>query len=314
MGFDVQRKRLAVWLLAWLIGHPALAIVLRPGYPHEPTRPPPDDPGFAHVGTVGQLSGVYIGRGWVLTAAHVVANAQPRFVLGGVAYDSVERSSLQLVTRPNVHADLALFRLVDPPSLPALRIAAEKPVQDEVVTLVGNGWSPRPGEIHWDADWQQVSPARAIYSGLVKQGPGVLRWGRNAITWTDRPVEIGDHSTHSFQVRFDPTGGPAEECTVSTGDSGGAAFAKRQGSWELVGILFARNLLEGQPGNAVVFGNVTEIADLSFYRDQIEDITDAGAGLRLWGLAGLVGVVALLAAALVWISRRRRASRAGPRG
>ena len=35
------------------------------------TTAPADDPGFAHVGNRGGLTGVYLGRRWVLTANHV---------------------------------------------------------------------------------------------------------------------------------------------------------------------------------------------------------------------------------------------------
>src|SRR5580704_15894094 len=37
------------------------------------TTPPADDPGFANVGIRGSGSGIYLGNGWVLTAAHVGA-------------------------------------------------------------------------------------------------------------------------------------------------------------------------------------------------------------------------------------------------
>ena len=35
------------------------------------TTAPADDPGFANVGNRGGLTGVYLGRRWVLTANHV---------------------------------------------------------------------------------------------------------------------------------------------------------------------------------------------------------------------------------------------------
>ena len=290
--------RLCVALACWLLALPATGIVLRPGGSASPTLPPPDDPGFGHVGTVSGLSAVYIGGGWVLTAAHVVKNDSPVLELNGVTHASVPESMVRLETGPEEAADLALFRLVDPPALPHLRIARDEPEPDEIVTLVGNGWTPRAGEVHWNAAWEEVEPARSVYTGFIKEGPGVMRWGRNAVTWAQRSLALVSLSTRTFQVRFDATGGPEEECTVSTGDSGGAAFIKRGGRWELAGILIARVSLDDQPSNVVVYGDRSEIADLSFYRDQIQDLTRASNGFRIGIVAAVIAAAGLLLVAL----------------
>lgn len=302
--------RLCSALACWLLVQSASGIVLRPGGSAPPTLPPPDDPGFGHVGTVSKLSAVYIGGGWVLTAAHVVKDDSPVLELNGVTHASVPESTVRLETGPEKTADLAVFRLVDPPALPNLRIARNAPEPDEIVTLVGNGWTPRAGEVHWNAAWEEVEAARSVYTGFIQGGPGVMRWGRNAVTWAQRSLALVSLNTRTFQVRFDATGGPEEECTVSTGDSGGAAFIKRGGRWELAGILIARTSFESQPSNVVVYGDRSEIADLSFYRDQIQDLTRASNGARIGIVAGAIATGGLLLAALV--SRRRRFRRADP--
>ena len=286
--------------------------MLRPGGSASPTLPPADDPGFGYVGSVSNLSAVYIGGGWVLTAAHVLKHDSPVFELTGVAYASVPESTVRLETGPEQTADLALFRLLDPPALPHLRIARDAPEPDEIVTLVGNGWTPRDGEVHWNAAWEEVEPARSVYTGFIRGGPGVMRWGRNAVTWSQRSLALVSLNTRTFQVRFDATGGPEEECTVSTGDSGGAAFIKRGERWELAGILIARTSFDGQPSDVVVYGDRSEIADLSFYRDQIQDLTRASNATRIGITAGVIATAGLWLAARV--SRRRRLGRADPHG
>jgi len=59
------------------------------------------------------------------------------------------------------------------------------------------------------------------------------------------------------------------ESQAVPGDSGGAVFIKRSGTWELAGILFSRFLYTDQPSETAVFGNQSAAADVSFYREQI---------------------------------------------
>jgi hypothetical protein len=53
--------------------------------------------------------------------------------------------------------------------------------------------------------------------------------------------------------------------------------------------------LDGQPNNTVVYGNGTLIADVFFYRDQIEDLAPqikAVPSMSRWGMGGLALVLA----------------------
>ena len=76
-----------------------------------------------------------------------------------------------------------------------------------------------------------------------------------------------------MQSRFetDFSGGQAtkHEAQVAVGDSGGGAFIKRGDTWELAGVLFAADRNPEQPKRTSIQGNLTLIADLSVYRDQI---------------------------------------------
>ena len=60
------------------------------------------------------------------------------------------------------------------------------------------------------------------------------------------------------------------------GDSGGAVFLKRGSQWELVGMMFAITIYDGQPYfTTAVFGQSTYLADIAWYKPQIESIIAA---------------------------------------
>jgi hypothetical protein len=83
--------------------------------------------------------------------------------------------------------------------------------------------------------------------------------------------------TQSFATRFDdlPGSPPGQhEADIVPGDSGGGAFTGSGGSARLVGILFARAPLEGQPANTSIFGDFGIIADLFAYRTDILAVID----------------------------------------
>ena len=64
-------QRTLLLALALLLSAPAEALVFVSGDGQGNTSPPPDDPGWNHVGRVSGLNGIYLGNGWVLTANHV---------------------------------------------------------------------------------------------------------------------------------------------------------------------------------------------------------------------------------------------------
>ena len=94
--FTFELLRLCLLLTAPLS---ASAVVHTTGDGSGNTTPPPDDPGFANVGSTldpSGLSGVYLGNRWVLTAGHV---GEPSFVFDGVTYAPVP-GSRQVIDYP----------------------------------------------------------------------------------------------------------------------------------------------------------------------------------------------------------------------
>jgi hypothetical protein len=222
-----------------------------------------DDPGWDSVGIVGNLTGVYLGRGWVLTANHV---GEKDITLAGVVYPAVVGSKIQFMTGASTAADLAVYRIVGRPKLPEVVLSASPPVAGvDEVTLIGHGWNREPTLTDWTASWTEVPPGPAFYSGYKQATGRTMRWGNNVVEETGVIVT----TTESFLVTFDESGGVPNESQAVPGDSGGAVFIKRDGAWELAGILFSRLLFTDQPSETAVFGNESAAADVSFYREQI---------------------------------------------
>jgi hypothetical protein len=242
---------------------PAGAVVIDTGDGTGNTSAPADDPGWDNVGRAGGLTGVYLGRGWVLTANHV---GERDIWLDGVLYPAVPGSKIRFMTDANTAADLAVYRIVGRPDFPEVVLSASPPVAGvDEVTLIGKGWTREPTLTKWTSSWTESPPGPAVYFGFKFGTGGVMRWGANVVEETGVLVT----TTESLLVTFDESGGVLHESQAVSGDSGGAVFVKRGSTWELAGILFARLLFVGQPSDTAVFGNKSAAADVSFYREQI---------------------------------------------
>jgi hypothetical protein len=88
----------------------------------------------------------------------------------------------------------------------------------------------------------------------------------------------GDRDIISMITVFDKstsTGNTPLEFQAGAGNSGSSVFYKRNGEWELAGIVHAVSTFEGQPGNTAVYGNATIISDLYYYnQDYFHSISD----------------------------------------
>lgn len=287
----------AVASLALPLGASAVVIVTGDGTGN--TTAPADDPGFANVGVTSTgHSGVYLGDGWVLTANHVGPVA---ITLKGVSYPPVVGSVVRLDNPSGPQPDLIVYRINGFPALPAVVLSSGAPSTPDELLCIGNGWNRTASQTSWNTNWQEAPPP--VYSGF-KRGVGKsLRWGRNRVNATN--VDVND--TRSITVAFDQAGGSSHEFQAVSGDSGGGCFLKRAGTWQLVGLLHSRTLVPdpnapdtdppGQPSNTAAYTNLSVLADVAYYRSEIEANTPPlGEVPALPPLAG-AALAAILAAA-----------------
>lgn len=259
---------------------PAGAVIIDSGDGTGNVNPPgsePDDtitsdPGWAYVGSVNGLSGVYLRNRWVLTANHVGPGA---IELEGVSYDYIAGSAVRLTNGDGTHPDLIVFGIATDPGLPELPIRSNTSSPNGDVVLIGYG---RDRGVATDSDdpdiWQP--PPDPPDPPIPGWWWGVLlskRWGVNRVAgpWPGTP-----NNTVSFYTVFDyPTalGHVDDEAQAAYGDSGGAVFAQQGKSWELAGIMLFNGLHEGHLNGSVLRDELTGAADLSNYRQQILDLT-----------------------------------------
>jgi hypothetical protein len=248
-----------VALLALLgIPGPGRAVLISTGEGSENTAPPSADPGFANVGVLNGLSGVYVRNGWVITASHVGEGA---ISLAGILYQPIDGSGVTMRNADGSLTDLLVFKLAERPDLPDLLLTNSAPTLNSLLTIVGRGRNR--GEA---TSWMG-------HVGWAWGAGSAIRWGTNRIGEVGR-VSVG---TQSFWIYFDDLpGNPSgqSEADLVTGDSGGAAFTGSGASAELIGILIARATYEDQPANTSLYGNAGVIADLFPYRNDLLEVID----------------------------------------
>lgn len=216
---------------------------------------PADDPGWANVGVCDRWTAVYLGRGWVLTAAHVGAS---NIILEGTTYTADVKSQERVLNRDGTAADLMLFRIDPEPDLPSVKISDEPPPVGSLIVMVGSGLGR--GE-------KTTGEGRV---GFSWQAPSVKRWGTSLVHQRLHDQSVGN--TDTFSTRFS-IARTAHEAHAAHGDSGGAAFAYLEDRWQLVGIILAVDHHIGQPERSAVYGNQTMIADLALYSQFIQGVT-----------------------------------------
>jgi hypothetical protein len=264
-------------LLAALLSLAAIpsghAIVIYGGTGVENATAPANDPGWAHVGSIGGATGVYLGSfggvPWALTAAHVGAGTlqldSGSFAAAGAAV---------VIRNPDGSAtDLAAFPLTTAPLLPNLSLAGTAPAANSTVLLMGTGSRETGALRYWSvavdptgpgsADtWTELPNATGANRAGHTLGAGGKRWGEALYTSTF-DYTLGSATQTGVATRLEAIVGSSQ---AAGGDSGGAIFFHNGTSWGLLGIISAVGTLENQPANTAVTFNQTLGVSIPEYR------------------------------------------------
>jgi hypothetical protein len=219
--------------------------------------------------------------------------------------------------------------------LPNLNIASQEftgptPLNPSKVTFIGPGPTRWSAETQWAAavvpgtnpngsgndtwtescggEGQPVCNQTGYKSFLPDDD--VKRWGTNQIADEDAlfggsdtnlrgTIRLNNRDIVSMVTRFDAPGAGStalvNETQTVAGDSGSAVFHKRNGNWELIGIVnavFPPLSYDRAPSTAAaVYGSYTTFADLSYYRDEILRIMNDHPYDLVMGDVNLDGVV-----------------------
>jgi len=219
-------------------------------------------PYWAHLGRIDRSTGIYLGHGQVLTAAHVGEGA---FIMpDGRRYEPVAGTARFFKNQDGSVADLCLFRIHlnagDPlTKLAPVHLSTQAPKSGTSLMLLAGG----------------AGSCIETATGYTWSNDYRLRWGVNAIHEVySSPMPTNIFASYGFATRYDK--GP-DRCQAAPGDSGGAAFHFNAdaGQWELAGIIVA---VDSEFGRAD-YGNQTYIADPALFREQVAEALDAAKTL-----------------------------------
>jgi len=288
---EMHRVTLSVLFLAFVLLTPVRAIEEFPqvGSPYYNTTAPTSsdianwntgwgtsggETGWNYVGQInGLASGVYLGNGWALTAAHVPISPGDTFVVDGGSYTI--GASQEVGT-----TDLRLFQISSQPSLPSLTLSGSPPVPFS----------------------QTQTGSSLAMLGFGNGGGTNETWGLDTVTQIDQEVDVSGFSSNDlFTINgqyFDGSASITNNAQVVLYDSGGGDFIfnTTTQTWELAGI----NEVTGSGtinGQNVTFSGMVQV---NTYQSQIQGII-ATPEPSTWALLGL-------GLASVWGYSRRRVS------
>jgi hypothetical protein len=296
-----------IFLLTFsLIPLPAHAVIVAGGDGTQNTTQGAMPNGWNNVGTVDGASAVYLGDGWVLTAAHVggVGLGTGVNFVGYGTYHS-DGQVVRLKTGSS-NADLQMFHLSAAPNLPSLNIASSSPAASTAIYMAGYGRNRAAGLTYYSVTgpsdnptWTELPNSIGANAAGYKYAAGnTKRWGTNlTIDDPDNPghttaiVNAGSGPTQVFFADFSNPG-TSSEAQLANGDSGGGVFDSAN---NLIGLINYKDTFTNQPAynpsisgstDTAIFGNRSVMADLSAYRSQILAVIPEPSTLSLLLLTG----------------------------
>ncbi len=231
--------------------------------------------------TIGGGTGIYLGpgnsgqTGYVLTADHLA-----KLSIGSDL--RIDGNGYEILSRTQINTnDLYLYEVDSNsigklPDLPTVSIASAHPSVNDEILMLGRGTriqgtdgnpltSDTVNQNGFDVyNWGGASTE--ISFGLNNVSGDIPWAGGNAtVDWSNG---IGHSGSLFYSIFDDPGSGNYNnswEGQASSGDSGGSAFIKRDGVWELAGITSVTLSNGRQPANTAAFGNATAFANVAAY-------------------------------------------------
>ncbi len=261
--------------------------------------------GWDYVGRISAANGApssvtYLGNSWFITAHHVQQLDNPTGVVLNANSYGIDGSSWKRITNSTgIGADLTLFKVNGSVSgLATVNIASNTPSNGSALKMIGDGRNRNSSLITWYVDttpgswvwktntftgWDSTAQGYTYASGSSK------RWGTNTVDGKVSGVNDGFGLTDMFYSDFDSGAGEAQGATY---DSGGGVFTGTTNNWQLAGVMLTVGTYNNQPRNTAVFGDETYMADLSAYRNQINQvIPEPTTGILLVGVGIVFGVI-----------------------
>lgn len=262
-------------------------------------------PGWDYVGKISSANGAsssvtYLGNSWFVTANHVKQLDNPTGVVLNATSYAIDSSSWRRITNSSGSgADLILFKVNSSVAgLSAVTIASNTPSTGAALTMIGNGLNRATSLTTWYVDttpsswvWSTTNFAGAdkTYQGYNSASGTTKRWGANTVNGAIDAINDGYGITDTFYTDFDNVAGEAQGATY---DSGGGVFTGTTSNWQLAGVMMTVGTYNSQPANTAVFGDVTYVADLTAYRDQINQvIPEPTTAVLLAGVGIVFGVI-----------------------
>ena len=262
--------------------------------------------GWDYVGKISAADGApssvtYLGNSWFITAYHVKQLDNPTGVVLNASSYTIDSSSWKRITNSTGSGtDLVLFKVTNSVAgLSSVSIANSTPSTGAALTMIGDGRDRATSQTRWYVDvavptnwvWSTNNfvGADGYLDGYKYAAGSTKRWGSNTVEGSIASVNDGFGLTDMFYTDFDNVSGEAQGATY---DSGGGVFTGTTNNWLLSGIMLTVGTYNNQPADTAVFGDVTYVADLSAYRDQINQaIPEPATGVLLAGIGLVFGVI-----------------------
>lgn len=216
------------------------------------------DPGggipWESVGEMAGGTGVYLGNGYVITAAHV--NPFATINLGGMLYSYDGGATTTFGT-----ADLRVFHLSSTPTVGAAVLYTGNLETSVPATLIGTGFGRDPNT---------SVGATVVPWGTAEPSTRAKRFGTNQPN-SFTTIFSGSYGSETIITSLGSLAGP-DEAALTSLDSGSGMFQNIGGSWFLTGIgayvttdgssTFGNNL---PPDNALATGDFNAFIRISRY-------------------------------------------------